>query len=291
MRSASPTVASLRKSGRDSEAIRRKVLVALSIAVVVLGVAAFSLSFDALRDLAVASGIEERLAWIWPLVVDGFICVATVAAVLLRPRGWRIAWYPWVTLAIAASVSVAGNALHAASHADLSRVSLLVATLVSAVPPAALLCASHMLVVLLAPAAEPRRDTRGDGQTWRGVDVSDGVSGGGEDHGVVRDDLPDGLGGTDAVPRPHQRTSETRRVRPTLEDLSVWLQEEREAGHAVTGAMVAERYGVSPSTGRRWLQAVRDGESHFAEPTVSRRFVAADVRLAANANGAPPEAS
>jgi hypothetical protein len=75
-----------------------------------------------LRDLAVASGIEERLAWIWPLVVDGFICVATVAAVLLRPRGWRIAWYPWVTLAMAACVSVAGNALHAASHADLSRV-------------------------------------------------------------------------------------------------------------------------------------------------------------------------
>lgn len=48
-----------------------------------LASAAFRLSFDALRDLAVLCGIRPSLAWLWPLVVDVTITQATVSLLAL----------------------------------------------------------------------------------------------------------------------------------------------------------------------------------------------------------------
>lgn len=44
-----------------------------------LAVCAFVLSFEALRDLAIRSGIPHDLAWLWPVVVDVTIAQATMA--------------------------------------------------------------------------------------------------------------------------------------------------------------------------------------------------------------------
>ncbi|MGH3971399.1 MAG: DUF2637 domain-containing protein [Mycobacterium sp.] len=55
-----------------------------------LAAAAFRLSFDALRDLAVRCGIRASLAWLWPLVVDVTITQATVSLLATsryRPAG------------------------------------------------------------------------------------------------------------------------------------------------------------------------------------------------------------
>ena len=78
---------------------------------VLIGGGAFWLSFVALADLAVRSGITRNQAWIWPLLVDGLIVVATVAVVALD--GHRAAWYPWVLLIAGALMSVSANAAHA----------------------------------------------------------------------------------------------------------------------------------------------------------------------------------
>ena len=52
-----------------------------------LALAAFRLSFDALRDLAVLCGLRPSLAWLWPLVVDVTITQADrVAAGAESPR-------------------------------------------------------------------------------------------------------------------------------------------------------------------------------------------------------------
>lgn len=48
-----------------------------------LASAAFRLSFDALRDLAVLCGLRPSLAWLWPLVVDVTITQATVSLLAL----------------------------------------------------------------------------------------------------------------------------------------------------------------------------------------------------------------
>lgn len=50
---------------------------------VLLAACAFVLAFDALRDLAIRSGIRAHLAWLWPIAVDVTIAHATVALLSL----------------------------------------------------------------------------------------------------------------------------------------------------------------------------------------------------------------
>lgn len=59
---------------------------------VVIATGAFWLSFTALTDLAERSGIEAGQAWMWPVIVDGIIVVATVSVVAMA--GDDKAWYP-----------------------------------------------------------------------------------------------------------------------------------------------------------------------------------------------------
>ncbi|MEX3595086.1 DUF2637 domain-containing protein [Kocuria carniphila] len=113
---------------------------------VLIGAGAFWLSFTALADLAVRSGIGGGQAWIWPLLVDGLIVVATVAVVALDGR--QAAWYPWALLIGGALVSVIANAAHALVTAEASVPGLLAAT-VAAVPPLVLLASTHLTVVLI----------------------------------------------------------------------------------------------------------------------------------------------
>lgn len=113
---------------------------------VLIAAGAFWLSFTALADLAVRSGIGRGQAWIWPLLVDGLIVVATVAVVALD--GHRTAWYPWALLIGGALVSVIANAAHALVTAEASVPGLLAAA-VASVPPLVLLASTHLTVVLI----------------------------------------------------------------------------------------------------------------------------------------------
>jgi hypothetical protein len=69
------------RSGRRSKVTFRLALMSTGL----LAVFAFVLSFEALRDLAVRSGIPEILAWMWPVIVDVSIAQATLALLAL----WR----------------------------------------------------------------------------------------------------------------------------------------------------------------------------------------------------------
>lgn len=114
---------------------------------VLIALGAFWLSFTALTDLAARAGIAAGQAWVWPLIVDGIIIVATISVVALSPYGRRATWYPWALLIVGAVVSVAGNAAHAgiAGNSSLSRP---VAAAISAVPPLVLLSITHLTVEL-----------------------------------------------------------------------------------------------------------------------------------------------
>lgn len=135
---------------------RRWAVVAAASGTVLIGGGAFWLSFVALADLAVRSGIDAGQAWIWPLLVDGLIVVATVTVVALD--GHRSAWYPWALLIAGAGMSVTANAAHAIVAATAS-VPALLAAIVAAVPPLVLLASTHLTVVLTrstkTTAAEP----------------------------------------------------------------------------------------------------------------------------------------
>lgn len=136
----------------------------VAVGVFVLAGSSFALSFNALAELAVASGVPEHLAFLWPVIVDGFIVVATLAAFSFSSRPGRVQLYPWLALGLFAIVSVAGNALHVQTLAPgVVTVTEWIAVTVASVPPVALLIASHLLVVMISgqgsdapvPAAQP----------------------------------------------------------------------------------------------------------------------------------------
>jgi hypothetical protein len=108
-----------------------------------IGAAAFLLSYDALHSLALASGVRPGLARIWPGVLDGFIVVATLTVVAAK-RASRPTWYPWTLVVLFSAASVAFNILHAIDQA-LAPAGW-VAALVFAMPPVALVLATHLLL-------------------------------------------------------------------------------------------------------------------------------------------------
>ncbi|MBT2498545.1 DUF2637 domain-containing protein [Agromyces sp. ISL-38] len=139
-------------------------MVTAIVGTVFIAAGAFWLSFTSLSDLARRSGLGDAQAWVWPLIVDGIIVVATVAAVALART--RVAWYPWLLLIAGAAISVAANAIHAVV-AESTDVPLMLAASVASVPPLVLLAITHLTSILarapytaerevdLAPATTP----------------------------------------------------------------------------------------------------------------------------------------
>ncbi len=157
---------------------------------VFLGGAAFWLSFRALTRLAEMSGVHDP--WLWPLIVDGIIVVATVAVVAMAGR--RGAWYPWLLLVCGAVVSVTANAIQA-WMADVV-VPHPMAAAVASVPPVVLLAATHLMVVLSRDTDDP---------------VTDQLSGG--PPGGRRSALEtSSITPTDASEPPHSDSDSTRRT-------------------------------------------------------------------------------
>jgi uncharacterized membrane protein YidH (DUF202 family) len=117
---------------------------------VCIGVASFVLSFAALRDLASRAGIPERLAWLWPLIVDGTILQATMAVVALAGHRdqERSRQYFWIVLSLSAAVSVGANALHAVIPGS-AALSPWLAAAIAVVAPVSLLASTHGLSLLI----------------------------------------------------------------------------------------------------------------------------------------------
>jgi hypothetical protein len=105
--------------------------------VIVLAAAAFTLSYDALHQLALDSRVRPALAWLWPVVIDGTIVVALLT-VLAANRTARRAGYPWALAGLFSAASVAFNIAHAPDRP--------VAQLVFAMAPVALVLTTHLLM-------------------------------------------------------------------------------------------------------------------------------------------------
>lgn len=76
-----------------------------------LALGAFVLSYNALYEVAKSHGIPVRLAWIWPLLIDGAIVVFSISVVrasLLRES----ARWPWALVIVFTVGTVFFNVLH-----------------------------------------------------------------------------------------------------------------------------------------------------------------------------------
>ena len=252
-----------------------------------LAVGGFVLSFAALRDLAVRVGMPADLAWLWPLLIDGMIVEATLAVVALAQRGSRRAvWYAWFLLAVGALVSVGSNGAHAviSGHGWAGAAA-------ASVPPVVLLATTHLTVLLMAapeasaaPAQVPAAVVAPELQPEPGPD-------GGGTPALVdghANEAPAALlppAAPDVEPAPAPTVEDTAQLPATEEHapadeepeaeaasdgdaealepvvteegLGQWVAQQKESGVTVTGSMVADVLGVSASTGRRRLAALR----------------------------------
>lgn len=76
-------------------------------AVLLLTIGAFVLSFEKLYAVAVHAEYPSRLAWIYPVIVEGFTSLCTLAAFLRH--GKPGAWYPWTVGLFAFAFSLWAN--------------------------------------------------------------------------------------------------------------------------------------------------------------------------------------
>lgn len=223
-----------------SEALRtrpanRTLAWSTAVAVGSLALGGFVLSFQSLRELAVRSGLDQDLAFIWPLIVDGFIVVATASAFALKHRGVKVSWYPWSALILFSAISVTGNAMHAMDNTAIS-IPPWIATTVSSVPAIALLIASHLLVVIVGAnshRSEKRQAAPKPAAAEGRAQPSPSVSSSG-----------------DVEVKPRKSAQKT--------DLVSQLEEIHADGGQITGNLIARLEAVSERTGRRRLNELRE---------------------------------
>lgn len=86
-----------------------------AILVALLAVAAFGLSFEALRDLAtVAGGMKRSVSWLFPLIIDGGIVVFSLAALRASLTGADRTWF-MALVVLVTGISIWLNIAHAGS--------------------------------------------------------------------------------------------------------------------------------------------------------------------------------
>ena len=127
---------------------------AIRAGVALLAAFAFALSYDALRQMAVAIHIRGPLTYAFPLVIDGFIAIGIGALLMLRTAPTRSRLYVWTLVGLATLTSIWANALHAvrlnqqSPPADNLSLDDLTVGILSAIAPLALAGAVHLYLVI-----------------------------------------------------------------------------------------------------------------------------------------------
>ncbi|WP_226966895.1 DUF2637 domain-containing protein [Streptomyces phaeolivaceus] len=122
----------------------------IRVGIVLLATIGFALSYDALRQMAVASHVRGLLTYLFPLVIDGFIAIGIVALLILRGAPLRSRLYVWALVGVATLTSIWANVVHAVGLNEGTRLRLNNATVgaLSGIAPLALAGAVHLYLVM-----------------------------------------------------------------------------------------------------------------------------------------------
>ncbi|MGR3936258.1 DUF2637 domain-containing protein [Streptomyces sp. BRA346] len=122
----------------------------IRVGIVLLAAFGFALSYDALRQMAVAGHVRGPLTYLFPLVIDGFIAIGIVALLILRGAPLRSRLYVWTLIGAATGTSIAANVVHAIGLNEGTRLRLnnTTAGALSAIAPLALAGAVHLYLVM-----------------------------------------------------------------------------------------------------------------------------------------------
>lgn len=162
-RTSPPPAASGRGSGQADRAaeklrmLRRARRSAVAVTVFI-ACGSFFLSFWSLWDLASHLAWPSTIAWVWPLIVDGMIIVATMSLVAFGGYASQKSnvIYSWCVLGFGAAVSMGANFIHPLlPHLTGQAQGPVTAGMwlgagISCIPPIALLACTHLLARLWA---------------------------------------------------------------------------------------------------------------------------------------------
>jgi hypothetical protein len=127
-----------------------------AVGTLAVAVAGFTLSFDAIKAVGIASRVNEQIAWLLPISIDGAMAVATVTAIVMKRLG-HANWYPWLVVLVGAAISVACNGAHSVGEVGHPlQLPTQARYLVSAIPAVMLALSVHLLVTLVEAFAESR---------------------------------------------------------------------------------------------------------------------------------------
>lgn len=197
--------------------------------------AALAMSVPGEYQLAVSAGWSPSVAWLMPVCLSVYAAVAAVMATT-RPDSVSAKLGAGAALALALSAQVVAH-LIAAGHMATSAF-LVAAT--SSVPP---LVVAHMLHLAAAPAPDAPATP---------LDSSDSVDTATVDAPAISLNSPDSPDDAPVTSLDSPANVPTT-SRPTIADIKAALAELTDHHGHVTGAMLAEHFGVSARTGRRYL--------------------------------------
>lgn len=135
--------------------------IALNIILLLVGAAAFRMSFDHHVKIAAAAGIPLELGIFYPLVVDAAILVAMLIGIWIPTLTNGQRRYVWWTVAFFTALSVANNSLSVlVLEPEKVTMPMWAAIAVHAVPAITLFVVVHLAVnTVLNPANRPPRRT------------------------------------------------------------------------------------------------------------------------------------
>lgn len=156
MPSTSPPLSATAAS-TPREQLSRRPLWFDRLVIAALGASGSVLSFNALRQVAVAIHTAPALSFLFPVVIDGFIAYGVRAILVLRdaPLGARL--YAWTLFGAATAASLWANALHSV-RLNRPGVHILIlgnhtVAILSAIAPLALGGATHLHILVTRNAA------------------------------------------------------------------------------------------------------------------------------------------
>lgn len=149
---------------------------AVATMALVLAAMAFTLSFDALRALAIEINVRPDRAWMAPVAIDVAQAAATAAYVIFRVAH-RYTWarrYCMALAVVTVALSVVGNSYHSYQLADRNRARITagelldfipqppaIAAIIAAIFPLLWLALFHLFTMMLQVALDDRAQRRG----------------------------------------------------------------------------------------------------------------------------------
>ncbi len=220
---------------RMPKAVRMGAACGAIIGTIAIATASFVLSFTALTELVVEYSSAGKHAWMWAIALDGLIVVASMALVAMAGESARSRAWAFMLLIGGVMLSTVANVTHSVLGGYGP-----IGAIIAAVPPLMLAAITHLTVQLLRNAMIERERT---------VALRNEILRAEEER--MQEELR-----AEEERESFEKIMESGFTDEYRSEAFRWIQNELSAGHDVTGEGIAERFGCSASTGRRWKNRV-----------------------------------